>query len=110
MTHRFRNRANGLGRTPSASHFFFLSQGVFMVALFYLGALLCVVGGLWLLVVAFTESILWGLASLFIPFVILIFALTHWERSQKPFLIYLAGAILCGIGYSAVKAQVPVAG
>ncbi|HEY2291813.1 MAG TPA: hypothetical protein VGM86_14025 [Thermoanaerobaculia bacterium] len=64
-----------------------------MGILHLLGYLLAIVGGLWLLVVAFRTSILWGLAC-FIPFGGLIFALLHLEESKAPFLTALAGVAI----------------
>jgi hypothetical protein len=66
--------------------------------LLFLGWLVSIVGGIMLLVVAFKESILWGLGCIFIPFVALIFIVMHWEQSKKPFFIELAGAVLVIIG------------
>jgi hypothetical protein len=66
--------------------------------LLLLGWLVSIVGGIMLLVVAFKESILWGLGCIFIPFVALIFIVMHWEQSKKPFFIELAGAVLVIIG------------
>jgi hypothetical protein len=68
-----------------------------MYALLMLGMILGVVGGIWLLVVAFQESIWWGLGSLLLPIVSLIFVIMHWQVSKKPFLISLAGGVLLGI-------------
>jgi len=72
--------------------------------LFIIGAVLGLVGGIWLLVVAFRTSILWGLGSLFIPPVIIIFAIMHWGDAKKPFLIalcsipfYVAGFVMGGM-------------
>lgn len=60
------------------------------------GMLLMVVAGIGMLVfaiqiliVAFKTSIGWGLASLFIPFVILVFVFTHWTETKTPFLRWL---------------------
>jgi hypothetical protein len=68
-----------------------------MYALLIVGGILSIVGGIWLLVVAFKESVWWGLGSFFIPFVGLIFAIMHWQVAKKPFLISLAGGVLCVI-------------
>ena len=68
-----------------------------MIALFYLGGLIALVGAIWLLVVAFQKSIWWGLGSLLIPFVSLIFVIMHWQVSKKPFLISIAGGVLLGV-------------
>lgn len=66
--------------------------------LLLVGALIACVGSIWLLVKAFQTSILWGLGSLFVPFVQLIFVIMNWAECKKPFLILLGGAVLCGIG------------
>jgi uncharacterized membrane protein len=65
-----------------------------MTALLILGGILSIVGGIWLLVVAFQTSVWWGLGSLLVPFVSLIFVIMHWQVSKKPFLISLAGTVL----------------
>ena len=65
-----------------------------MTALLILGMILGVVGGIWLLVVTFKTSVWWGLGSLFIPFVSLIFVIMNWQATKKPFLIQLAGVVL----------------
>lgn len=69
--------------------------------LLVIGALAMVIGGLWLLAVAFRESLLWGLGSLFVPFVQLVYVVRHWEDARVPFLTNLAGcalAIAAGVG------------
>ena len=57
-----------------------------------LGALFSIVGTLWLLMVIFKESILWGLGCLFLPFVGLIFLLKHWSVARKPFAVGLCAS------------------
>jgi len=59
---------------------------LFLIIAGILGA----VGGIRLLIVMFQESILWGIGSMILPFVSLIFVITHWEESKKPFLIQMA--------------------
>ena len=55
-------------------------------------------GFIWLVVVAFKESALWGILVLFLsPITALIFALKNWQEAKKPFLVYAgswAGSIL----------------
>ena len=68
-----------------------------MIALLYLGGLISFIGGIWLLVVAFKQSVWWGLGSFFIAPVALVFVILHWQDSKKPFLISLAGGVLCVI-------------
>ena len=59
-----------------------------------LGGIAMFVGGIWLLVEAFKESVLWGLGSIFIPFVSLVFVIMHWDVSKTPFLIWIGGLVL----------------
>lgn len=63
-----------------------------------LGSLISFVGGIWILILAFKKSIGWGLASLFIPFVILVFAFMNLDVAKKPLLIVVAGVVLSVIG------------
>ena len=57
-----------------------------------------VIGGIWVLIEAFKESILWGLGCIFIPLVSLIFVIMHWDKAGKPFLIQLVGIVLFAVG------------
>ncbi len=59
-----------------------------------LGGIAMLVGGIWLLVEAFKESIFWGLGYIFIPFVSLVFVIMHWDVSKTPFLICIGGLVL----------------
>ena len=69
-----------------------------MEVLLYLGWAVAVVGYIWLLVLAFTENIGWGIGSLLCGIVALIFGITRWPETKVPLLIYAAGLILSGIG------------
>jgi hypothetical protein len=62
------------------------------------GGIIILVYGIFILVNAFKESILWGLGSLFVPFVSLIYVFMHWELNKKPFIRYLIGAVILIIG------------
>lgn len=62
-----------------------------MTALFYLGICAFIVGGIGTLIAAFKTSILWGLASLFIAPVSLLFLILHWDVAKKPFFLGMAG-------------------
>jgi len=46
---------------------------------------------LFLLIEAFKEHILWGVACLFLPPVSLLFMLLHWKVAKKPALMELTG-------------------
>ncbi len=63
-----------------------------------LGGIVAVIGGLWFLLVAFQESVLWGVGCLFVPFVSLIFLIMYWDNAGKPFLVQLAGAVPMVLG------------
>ena len=78
------------------------------------GMLLMAVGGIVsfvfaviILIKAFQTSLLWGLASLFIPFVILVFVIKNWDDTfviknwddtKKPFLYAVGGWVLTIVG------------
>ena len=59
--------------------------------LMVVGGIIMFVGGIMFLITAFKESVLWGLGTMFVPFVGLIFLITHWQDAKKPFLIQLMG-------------------
>jgi len=63
-------------------------------ALFVLGLVVSLAGGAMVVWVAFRESVLWGLGCIFVPFVYLIFAITHWDEAKKGFLTGVSGALV----------------
>ena len=63
-------------------------------ALVIVGVVLMIVGGIMLLWAAFKESLLWGIGSIVVPLVALIFVATHWSEAKMGFLIQLLGVIL----------------
>lgn len=71
-------------------------------ALLFLGIAISAVAGIWFLVVAFRQSILWGLGCLFVPFVSLIFLIVHWSEAKRPFLWSLIALIpiIAGVALS----------
>ena len=58
------------------------------------GWLMTFVGGIMVLIKAFQKSIVWGLCSLFIPFVIFVFAAMNFAESKKGLLVFVAGIII----------------
>ena len=69
------------------------------------GIIISLVFGIKLLILAFRTSILWGLGSIFIPFVGLVFVFTHWSEAKSPFLksllaipFFIIGSILAKPG------------
>ena len=68
------------------------------LGLLLIGALIVCIGGIMLLVKAFQTSPIWGLGSLFVPPVAIIFVFMHWQEAKKPFLINVAGAAVVIVG------------
>jgi len=68
------------------------------VLLAIIGVILLGSGAIWLLLITFSESVLWGLGSLLLPFVSLIFVAMNWETTKRAFILQLVGAMLlvCG--------------
>ncbi len=73
-------------------------MGIVGLILLGVGGIIAVVCGIWLLVVAFKTSVWWGLGSIFVPFVSLIFVIVHWNVAKKPFLYSLIGYVLIILG------------
>ncbi len=75
------------------------------MALAALAGIAMLVFSIQILIVAFKTSIGWGLGSLLVPFVILVFVFTHWAETKKPFLyclaclpVYIIGFVLMAMG------------
>lgn len=64
-----------------------------------LGALISFVGGIWFLVVAFQESVLWGLAILVFPIMSFVFLFIHADRAMVPFLVQIWGVSMIFVAY-----------
>jgi hypothetical protein len=60
----------------------------------FFGLIVSVIAGIWFLIAAFSENILWGLGCMFVPFVSLFFLILHWNKAGKPFLVNLVGLAL----------------
>jgi hypothetical protein len=74
--------------------------GVFAMAgcfVFAMGLIGMAFTNLWLLVIAFRESVGWGLGSMFLPFVSWIFVILHWDDAKRPFLMHLGFAGVVGL-------------
>ena len=63
-----------------------------------IGGIIAIVGSIWFYIVAFSESIWWGLGCLIVPFVSLIFLIMYISDAGKPFLVSLGGGVLMGLG------------
>ncbi|MBS1121662.1 MAG: hypothetical protein H6Q90_3890 [Deltaproteobacteria bacterium] len=71
------------------------------------GLILMLLGGVFFIIAAFRESILWGLGVLFLPFVSLIFLVLAWPRAKGPFFLQLYGIAIVLIGVFALEAHLP---
>jgi hypothetical protein len=64
------------------------------MVIFAIGAIVSIIGGIWFLIVAFRQSVWWGLGCLFVPFVSLVFLIMHWRDAAKPFFVSLLGTAI----------------
>ena len=64
----------------------------------FLGYVVLVGSGIWLIVVGFKKSVLEGLLMLIFSPYQLVFVFNHWQESKRPFLVQLAGVALVIIG------------
>jgi hypothetical protein len=71
------------------------------------GMLLIIVGGIFFIITAFREHILWGLGVLFVPLVPLIFLIVEWHTAKRPFFWQLWGIVLIVLGLFALSAELP---
>jgi hypothetical protein len=72
-----------------------LSTG--MISLMVLLSIVTLVSFIWTVVIAFKEHILWGLGSLFVPLVIIVFGIMYWDKAKKPFLTYIIASIVYAV-------------
>lgn len=71
----------------------------FGLILLVLGWLCCLVGGIWLLVVAARQrKYLWLVLMLVVPFAGLVFVILNWGEAKRPFFVNLAGIPLLFLG------------
>ncbi len=76
----------------------------------WVGIVLLLVGGLFFIVAAFRESLLWGLGVMFLPIVPLIFLIVHWHRAKGPFFLQLYGIGFVLLAVLAMSARLPIVG
>lgn len=83
----------GMTRLPQDKVFLF--SGV-VVAL--LGGILGFYAGIRILILAFQESVLWGLLCLFVPFAVFVFIFKNWDRTAGLFGMQIVGGIIQFVG------------
>lgn len=64
------------------------------MVLLTLGSLLMLAGGVWMIVVAFRRSVVWGLCYLFVPLAALVFLVVAWAEAKRAFLVNTLGVLL----------------
>ncbi len=82
-------------------------QTLGMVAII-IGYLVVLAGGIWFLVEAFRESILWGLGCLLLGPVSLVFLILHWNVAKRPFFLQLKGLAVILIAVFVLHARLPL--
>src|SRR5690606_23554223 len=76
-----------------------------MDALLILGGLLLILAGLvWLVMLAFSTSLLWGWGSL-LPPITLIYVLRHWRTARKALVVSALGCIPLVVGLVLMASQ-----
>ena len=73
----------------------------------WIGLALLVLGGVFFLIAAFREGILWGLGVVFLPFVSLVFLIVNWQRAKGAFFLQLYGFAFVLLGVLAFDARLP---
>ncbi len=66
-----------------------------------IGWLVTLVGAIMILIQAFKEHILWGIGCILFNPISIVFVILHWDRTKKPFFIYLTGVVLIILGVMA---------
>jgi glutaredoxin len=70
------------------------------IAVFAIAAIVALVSSIIILIAAFRKGVLWGLGSLFVPFVSLVFVVMHWAEVRRAFFAHLAStAVLVGASF-----------
>lgn len=73
--------------------------------MFWLGVALGFIGWLWLVVNAFRTSALWGIGSLLISPIALVFGLLNFGENKIPLLLSVLGVVLYFMGAGAAMEQ-----
>ena len=68
------------------------------VILLVIASIMCIIYSIKLIVIAFQESVLWGLLYLFLPFANLYFIITRWAECSSAFLRSLIAVAFMIVG------------
>lgn len=72
-------------------------ESPFMLLVFFVLLMFAVWNSLVLIYLAFSQSVWWGLAYLFVPLGGLVYVFLYWHDADKPFLISLFSGLVAGI-------------
>jgi len=64
------------------------------LAILILGWVLGLLGTLWVIVLAWQRSVLWGLVCLLVPIVQLVYIVAHWKEAKEGFFLQIFGFTL----------------
>jgi len=81
----------------------------FAVVLMTIAGLICLVSGIWLIVLAFRVSLAWGLIVFFLGWTLIpvvVFAAKNWSDAKRPVILYLVGLALSAVSYGLVFAAI----
>jgi len=71
---------------------------VITMLLMFAAVVLSIVGCIWIIALAFQESIIWGLMVLVFAPAGFVFVGMHWEDAKQPFFIQIAGVVAAFLG------------
>jgi hypothetical protein len=72
-------------------------MGPFLVVV---GVIVALIGAVKIIVAAFSESAVWGIGSILLPIVALIFVFTHWEDGKSGLFWSVAGTVMMYAGFA----------
>jgi hypothetical protein len=64
---------------------------VLALILLWTGYALCFLAGLWIVIVAWQDSVLWGVGCFLFPFLQLIYIALNWKQTKSAFFVLIAG-------------------
>jgi len=65
-----------------------------------MGWVLSFLGSLWIIVVAWQRSVLWGFGCFVLPALQLVYVGLHWKETKEGFFLLLAGFVLVIVGHA----------
>ena len=63
------------------------------LAFLCLGYALCLIGGLWIIVLGWQKGVVWGIGCLVFPVLQLVYVALNWKQTKSAFFLLLAGFV-----------------